>query len=535
MNCQECQDVLDNLLVAEPGAAEHAALAEHLEKCLDCARQHAQARQALAAITLTSQFPVSANLKERIMNAISDARVFQPVPTAIRVRPVCSWKMVVAVAAAVALLIALMPLLNPGPGQGGLKGLSAFGLLAEASAAEENLFAGNQIVHLANEIIVAPVADATLAKMRWIPLMSLDVTGKHRFNQLTLPAEVGKGYTVEDQSWYDPATGRFVRVLTSGGRTIFANSYDGTNVYALETPAAGPPQIVKHPIAKDFQTPKSPAEFLGIAAGLCSSLDTKNESLVSDVGKTTLDDGAEAILVKLGFPAGDPKETKGDYWLVTIRSDNKTMEKMEWFAQGKSLLVIRRGKPKPGLNPTMGWDLAGIAKQAADTAATPGPSVMFGMVVPDVSVEHMVKKADFTTYVFNKAPSWAGDRQITDILDLPSPPHRMFATTYRAKDSRHVVLTQSFSFNKMLGPMVKTGKLIYTSPSGVKVLSGSDDAWLANILLQSARASIKDPPGKELTGYMLETPAGTFPVLAINGKISDEELHSLIDSLVPAK
>jgi hypothetical protein len=83
--------------------------------------------------------------------------------------------------------------------------------------------------------------------------------------------------------------------------------------------------------------------------------------------------------------------------------------------------------------------------------------------------------------------------------------------------------------------MVKTGKLIYTSPSGVKVLSGSDDAWLANILLQSARASIKDPPGKELTGYMLETPAGTFPVLAINGKISDEELHSLIDSLVPAK
>ena len=54
--------------------------------CPDCARQYAQARQALAAITPTGRFPVSRDLKERIMAAISDARVFQPVPTAIRVR-----------------------------------------------------------------------------------------------------------------------------------------------------------------------------------------------------------------------------------------------------------------------------------------------------------------------------------------------------------------------------------------------------------------------------------------------------------------
>lgn len=149
------------------------------------------------------------------------------------------------------------------------------------------------------------------------------------------------------------------------------------------------------------------------------------------------------------------------------------------------------------------------------------------------SVEHMVKKAEFTTYVFSQAPSWAGERQITDILDVASPPHRMFLTTYRAKDGRHVVLMQSFSYNKMLGKFVKTGKVIYTLPSGIKVWSRSRDQWLANILLTSARASIKDPPGKELTGYILEPPAGTFPTLAINGKIPEDELHSLIDSLAP--
>jgi hypothetical protein len=33
----------------------------------------------------------------------------------------------------------------------------------------------------------------------------------------------------------------------------------------------------------------------------------------------------------------------------------------------------------------------------------------------------------------------------------------------------------------------------------------------------------------------LESPAGTFPTLAINGQLTDEELHALVDSLVPAK
>jgi len=77
--------------------------------------------------------------------------------------------------------------------------------------------------------------------------------------------------------------------------------------------------------------------------------------------------------------------------------------------------------------------------------------------------------------------------------------------------------------------------MVYQSPKGFKVWSGPMDKWLANILLQSARVSIGDPPAEDRTGYMIETPAGTFPALAINGKVTDEELHALIDSLVPAK
>jgi hypothetical protein len=366
-------------------------------------------------------------------------------------------------------------------------------------------------------------------------LVSLSATGKPDCGQLALPAQAGQGYTVKDECWYDPATGRFVRVLSNSGNPIFANSYDGKNVYSLETSATGQAQVAKRPVAKDFQPPRSPGEFLGMAAGLRSSVSEKNESLATDAGKTTLADGSEARQVKLHLPSGGPQEADENYLLVTIRSDNNVLEKSEWFARGKSLLLLRRGKAGPSQTPGMGWDLAGLAKPAAATATTPGPSVMLGMVVPDVSVEHMVKKADFTTYIFGKAPSWAGERQIVDILDVASPPHRMFLTAYRAKDGRHVVLVQSFTYNKMLGPFVKTGKVVYTSPSRIKVWSGSRDQWLANVLLTSARASLKDPPGKEVTGYVLETPSATFPVLAVNGKVSEKELHSLIDSLVPAK
>ena len=125
--------------------------------------------------------------------------------------------------------------------------------------------------------------------------------------------------------------------------------------------------------------------------------------------------------------------------------------------------------------------------------------------------------------------------EITDVLDIVSPPNRMFIITHRAQDGRHVVLLQSASYNKMLGPMTKLGKLVYTSPRGVKVWSGPRDKWLAGILLQSARATIKDSPSEDRTGYLLETPVGTYPALAINGQASDEELHRLVDSLVPAK
>jgi hypothetical protein len=83
--------------------------------------------------------------------------------------------------------------------------------------------------------------------------------------------------------------------------------------------------------------------------------------------------------------------------------------------------------------------------------------------------------------------------------------------------------------------LIGQGDLVYESPNGFKVVGGGRSKWMANILLQSAQYELKDPPSEDRIGFILQSPAGTYPTLAINGPVSDEELHHLVDNLMPAK
>lgn len=541
MNCRQCREILDNLLVEPMDEATETELQGHVEQCDSCAREFAAAQQALAFLTPTHELRASPDLRKRIMNAIADTSFepARPIPGRATDRRTLRWALVVT--AAVAVLIAAVYVLRPGPGPGpGPRlggGLSALSLFAKACAAEELAFTGDKVIYFENEITVHPTDDPTWAKARWLPMISLEADGKTRFHQLSLPSEPGKGYSVKDESWYDPKSGRFVRVLTAEKKPVFANAYDGEAVYWLDLTDGASPKVVRRQVTQDFRVPSSPAEYLGIAAGIRSSMDEQKERNVSDAGETTLDDGSKAHVLKAGIaePEGDVPRIDAHY-LFTIRDNDKTIAKMEFIAGGKPLLTIRRVGRESVEEPGVPWNLAGVADQAKQAAATSPIKIMPDMVRLNVTVEHMIEKADFETYVFSKDPAWAGPRQITDILDIVSPPARMFAVTHKADDGRHVVLMQAPSYNKMIGPMAeKMGKIVYTSPNGIKVLSSSRDKWLAGILLQSAQASIGPASSKEMTAYLLQTPAGTFPALAVNGAMTDAELHALIDSLVPAK
>ena len=179
--------------------------------------------------------------------------------------------------------------------------------------------------------------------------------------------------------------------------------------------------------------------------------------------------------------------------------------------------------------------LMGVVLMAAAGIAGCQRQVVPSETVAGSGVERMVSLAKFETYVFSSQPAWTGPVEIRDGIDLGSPGKRMFMMTARAPDGRHLVLVQSATYNRMLPKKIKDGAVVYTAPNGFKVWGGGPQKWYSKILLQSAHYELKDPPAKDRTGYVLESPAGTFPALAVNGPISDAELHALVDSLTPAR
>lgn len=446
---------------------------------------------------------------------------------------------VTKLAVAAVIIIAVLLFIWSRPPSGSIN--DPISLLAKACAAENALFTGQDIVYIENEIIVYPVSwgeisdsadfnEQTELNYTWLPMCSLKADGQFAFNQLKLSIRT-EPYTVVDQAWYEPATGYFARILQIEDKIVFANSYDGKFIYTSQIAPDGTLQFVKKLVTEDFRPPERPAEFLGIAAGMRSALQ-QDTPTVQNVEEGTLSDGRPAHIYKAGTP--DPSGHLEAYWLFKVRDDDETIAEKEFVISGKTQLLIRRVLTESVQQPLFSWNLAEVAGTDVEAETKPPVSITPDMVIPNVTVKHMVEKASFETYVFATNPPWTGTPDIIDCIDPASHGKRMFIFAARADDGRHLVLVQSPTYNKGLGKFAKAGQLVYKSPNGFKVWGGGPQKWLSQILLQSARASIKDPPADDRVGYLLESPAGTFPALAINGPVSDEELHNLIDSLIPA-
>ena len=73
----------------------------------------------------------------------------------------------------------------------------------------------------------------------------------------------------------------------------------------------------------------------------------------------------------------------------------------------------------------------------------------------------------------------------------------------------------------------------YESENGFKVFHQNDretEMWWTEFALKSSGFE----PHANRVGYILMSPMKTFMVLAINDPVSEQELHGLIDSLIPA-
>jgi len=563
-DCQNRREAIAALVLGELQPKDADELEKHIDSCKICQSLY----QALVdeEQTIRSVFKTIADrgqiLQDMLVEQFSERGPATPADIRSRKTVNITWRTFMkspitklAAAAAIIAAISIFWFSSQQDSANGPDIFSGFSLLAKACAAEDAIFTGQDIVHIENEIIVYPVSFGEISSgqpesadfskqveqdfdeldtqlgFTWLPMCSMKANGQFAFNQLKLPIRI-EPYTVIDQAWYEPATGYFARILQTEGKIVFANSYDGEFVYTSQIAPDGTLQLVKQLVTEEFRPPERPAEFLGIAAGLRSSLQ-QDTSMVQSVEQGTLWDGSPTHIYKVGTP--DPQGQLKTFFLFKVRDEDETIAEKEFVVSGKTQLLIRRVLTESVQQPQFSWNLAEVEGLDVSTEAKPRVSITPDMVIPNVTVQHMVEKTSFETYVFATNPPWTGTPEIIDCIDPASFGKRMFIFAARADDGRHLVLVQSPTYNKMLGKITKVGRLVYTSPNGFKVWGGGPEKWYSKILLQSARASIKDPPADDRVGYMLESPAGTIPALAINGNISDEELHNLIDSLVPAK
>ncbi len=526
--CSKIQEqILDALL--EPLAPQpQQALLNHIESCPDCTTFQRDINQQIQSLTCLGQ-TLEAEMPDRIsrcITALGQAHPATPGKNLPKWRSLMLTHMIkISAAAVVAVAISLYALLTPERANPGFPTI-----FASAEAAENAWFDGQQCVYIKNEITVFPTTSGQQLGFTWIPMCSMKADGQLRMDQLKLTV-TPDAYTVVDQAWYDPPTGRFVRQLETDQDLAFANAYDGSMVYTTATSQSGL-EIQKQMITGEFVAPNEPAQFFGLAAGLKSGLDEKS-TMILDTQKDTLPDGSAVHVFKVGTP--DPEGRVQAYWLFRIRDDDKTIAEKEFIIQEQTQLLIRRVSTEYVDSSDIQWDLRELASREVQPSQEPRVTLTPDMVVSNVSVQHMIEKSDFEAYMFAQTPPWCDTVKITDVLDPASPGKCMFLFTCRAEDKRHLVLVQSPTYNKMLGLVIGLGDLVYESPNGFKVVGGGRSKWLANILLQSAQYELKDPPSEDRIGFILQSPEGTYPALAINGPVSDEALHNLIDSLMPAK
>ena len=551
-NCQNRREAIAALVLGELEAESIEEIKKHIDSCQVCRSLY----EALTTEeeTIQSTFQAIDDRSRTLENSLI-AQLDKRSDKSFDRNPIWGRLTKIAAAAIIIVAISIFSVLNRQQAPSNkVQFASGLSFLSKACAAEQILFSGSEITHILNEIVVYPVPEEkpssefpdtlNLTQDRreyletinswmdydWLPLCSLQANGEFRFNQLKLSKDIDQSYTVTDEAWYDPSTGHFARVMKIADQIVFANSYDGQFIYFSEKDPDGSLRLLSERIRSGFKAPQNPAEFLGITAGLQSSIQKGDfQPPVQDVTQETLSDGTTVNTYKLGFV--DLLGQADTYWLFRVREDNSTVAEMEFILAGSSQVTIKRILSESVVQPAVSWDLAPIDMELQNTEESPKVAVNPDVVLPNVSLQYMIDKAGFETYIFALTPSWTEEPEICDAADFASPGHRMFVIAYKGKDGRDLVFCQSHTLNQFFPTVLKGGRPIYTSANGFKVWGGGPEKWWTEIHLRSAGLT----PVDDRSGYLFESPDGTYPSLAINGALTNEELINLADSLVSAK
>jgi hypothetical protein len=425
------------------------------------------------------------------------------------------------------------------------------------SAAAESIMFGKGLMHFVNEITLYPgaasdagklltdlEADATYEKnvafmkswlsQKQVPLAVLNEKGHIVWYDLNVAATADKPIVVTDEVWFDSASGRFARVMKSEGKVLLANAWDGQAVYTTSKAADGSLKVVRNEMKEGWKAPENPADFMGLSAGIKGSIAADHYPPVQDVTTVTAADGSQQRVYKLGYV--DAWKKLDTYFLFKVDAGTNVIDQVDCVVDGKTTRVHKRVSADEAQSPTVGWDLATLpAEKPAGNPEVTASRGAYGM-----TIAQMAQQATYPVYVFAARPGWTDASRVFSLPDMADQKSRMYAVTYRATDGRDVVLTEGKTFERYFGAMLKAIEAAneqihwyYQSPNGFCVMHQKDsttEKWWTELALKSSGFT----PSEKRVGYILMSPAKDFMVLAVNGPVSDEELHTLVDNLILA-
>jgi hypothetical protein len=526
----------------------------------------ARERQQLERYLKGSEFKTSAEKDQQVLERALDRFRRNNQNT----NPVRLWRLImkspITRVAAILLLIAGLAVISwqsPASKSNESPSLSFLSLIQTASAAERTLFTGQSIVHITHEITLYPNTDApdTAAKLDellesnfsstkdaafmrawfsshvWLPVHSLEPDGRFRWHKLELAKTAEKVNSVQEHIWYDPASGHFARVFKQGEQVLFALSYDGQAVYLAKPSDTGQFEVQREPITEQFRLPDNPAEFLGISASFQGTMYIRNLPPVEEQSREQLADGTAVRVYKLRWKDTDV------YHVFKVDADDHTIEQIESVAYGRTILQIQRISSDPAETRKISWNLSELEGQS-----TPEQSeVTFTPGMTEITALQMAERALVETYVFGRTPDWIAEQTFIEALDEASPLRRMFIVLCRATDGRHILLAQGSTLGMYLEAaldMVKKAGFQWTP----RVFAGNrfklhvlpDFRYLPDTAYQtwSPAHSFKEmglEPAEYGTAYVVHSPTNTDFAMAVNGRLSDEELEDLVGGLIPAR
>lgn len=504
-------------------------------------------------------------MDERILSDASTV-MKQASAAAAQTRPVLDWRQIMRspitrIAAVLALALGLIWMWGNSPETNGRTPTTMLSLLNAAAAAENAWFAGEQTVHIVNEIVVHARADGKdLARMlqelesdydeskrvaftrlvlaqRWLPIYSLEPDGNPQLHKLELIDPLAAGAKVRDHIWYDPVSTRYARILTRKGQVLFAHAFDGQQVHLAQRNAQGELVLQSKSVSAQFSPPEDPADFLGLAAGIRAILPEEGWAPLEEQTQEATTVGKGLRVYKLGFV--DPWEKLDTYQMLYVDAGDQSIAKIECVVDQEPTLTIERLTVTQGDRPSAGWDLSALEETASvlDLAVTvQANSARVGLTVPE-----MVERASFPVYIFARGPHGTKQREIVDVLDPASPLDRVMITLYHTQVEGYVTLIQCRTVTRYITTSLKNWQArgfdwrpIYTTDRGFKLydihaVGGID--WV----LETIYSQLKVKLAASQNGYVFAAPDGQYVLMAINGWMPSNALEQLADALIPGE